>query len=326
MGNQRRLFEHNALYMVSNRIAEGLPLVANEFFNLLIYGVLARAHEAVPDIEIGHFQFMGNHYHGFIVPRGDPKDVSRFLLMLDAELAKIIAKVLGKRNHRIWAQRAHVAKILTYEAAIREMAYLYLNPVAAHLVESVEDWRGVSTWEQVFQLSPIETFAISRAHVSRLPNRPFRKADVNFQLRKLMKQPLRPLTLNVHPFGFKSCFLASQNLSDEAIREQLVQAVRDGEGHWRKERKVQKRKVVGTRNLAEQNPYKPFKPAKFSRRVFCISTDNELRLQFIEAYRTFCRLCEEAYANLLRGLPAVFPPGAFIPGQSPFAHILPTPL
>lgn len=326
MPNPRRKFEHNALYMLTNRLAEGLPLVANAYINALIHSVLARAQDTVPDIEIGHFQFMANHYHCFIVPRGDPKDVAVFLNMLDGELAKLIQRLLGRRNNLVWAQRAHAAQILDYEAALKELAYSFINPSSAHLVDSIDEWCGVSSWHQLFNPAPIKTLAVYPTNVDTLPNRPFRNSDIRRYLENLDSQELQPLTLTIKPFGFKTCFSACANLSDDQIRNRIVELVRVGEESNRRERVTLKRGVVGAKALAEQNPYKAFKPKKRGRRVYCISTDKELRMQFIEAYQIFCDLCVQAWQKIKRGIPAEFPPGAFIPSLAPRANVLPIPL
>ena len=326
MANPRRKFEHNALYMITNRLAEGLPLVANDYINTLIYSVLARTQEAVPDIEICNFQFMANHYHGFIIPRKDPQDVSKFLNMLDGELAKFIQKLLGRRNSLVWAQRAHAAQILDYEAALKEISYSFLNPSCAHLVDSIDEWRGVSSWSQMFFPAQIQTIAIYPSHIDKIPNRPFRCSDVSLRMESLSALKLRPLSLILKPFGFKSCFAASANLTDEQIRNRILALVRTGEKKYRKERAKLKRAPLGPHALAEQNPYKTFKPKTFGRRVFCISTDHELRRLYIEAYHAFCKLCKQAWQKLRQGLCADYPPAAFIPSLAPRANILPLPL
>jgi hypothetical protein len=219
-----------------------------------------------------------------------------------------------------------VAQILDFEAAIRELSYSFLNPCAAHLVDSIDEWPGVTSWAQLFDPSPIEAFAVYPSHVDALPDRPFHRSDIRTYLDELHGQRLRPLTLSLNPFGFKECFASSRHLTDKQVRERIVSAVRTGEKVYRQERAQLKRHPVGAKALAAQNPYKPFKPQNRGRRVFCISTDSELRRQFIEAYEEFCKLCKEAWQNHKRGLPAEYPPGAFIPWQPPRANLIPIPL
>ena len=43
MGHPRRKFVHNRAYFVTNRLAEGLPLVPAKIINKLLFGLLARA-------------------------------------------------------------------------------------------------------------------------------------------------------------------------------------------------------------------------------------------------------------------------------------------
>ena len=50
MGHPRRMFRHNEVALVTNRMARGLPLVPTIYINLLIFGVLARAKFKYPQI------------------------------------------------------------------------------------------------------------------------------------------------------------------------------------------------------------------------------------------------------------------------------------
>lgn len=327
MGNPRRMYLHKSLYMVTSRLTEGLPFVPNAFINTLILGVLARTQQKVSDIEFVHFVFMGNHYHGFIVTRGDPKHVARFLNLLNGELAKILQRILGRRNTKVWAQRTNVIQILDFDSAIKELTYAFANPSAAHLVDSIDDWRGVSSWAQLFNPAPLHTLAVLPSHLSKLPNANFRPADIRRYLNRLYSRGIEALPLLFQPFAFKDCFAQSAALSNDQLRQLLVDSVRRAEADYRKERIEQKISTVGANKLAIQNPYKEFKSSTFNRRVFCVSTDPELRRAFIAAYREFCALCRKAWHVLQTTFsPALYPPAAFIPAAAPRASGLPWPL
>ena len=57
MGHPRRNYTHGRVYLVTNRLAQGLPFVPNKYINALVYGALARAYALNPGVVICAFCF-----------------------------------------------------------------------------------------------------------------------------------------------------------------------------------------------------------------------------------------------------------------------------
>lgn len=324
MSNQNRYFPHGAAIFVGNRLCEGLPFVPNEYINLVLYGILARASELYPRITSCLWLFMCNHYHGIIVCDGDAEDVRRFMNYLDGEVAKAVSKFLGQKHKKFWQSRYTAAVILDAEKAMEMMVYSLVNPCAAHLVERAQDWPGVSTAKSLFGPEPSSYKCIPPSKIHRLPNKCLSKSLTQSLVKKVkqMTTPYRALTAN--PFAWKQCFAETVKLSDEILKARLLQRVREKEDEFRKERLAKKLSVLGVQAISTQNPHKRYKPTKFERKVFFLSTSLELRLRFLKVYREFKKRCVHAWNNWKLGDYSVkYPPCAFLPTRRPMANVLP---
>jgi len=179
MGHPRRMFVHQGVYFVTNRVAEGLPFVPNEFINLLLWGILARAQEKYPSIVIAAWLFLSNHYHALLTVRGDPAELARFMNYVDGEIAKALCRLLGKHHCKVWAQRYHAAQLLTPETVLEQLTYLYTNPVVAGLVPSAQEWIGVSTLTPELLPTTTQYKFLPPSSLPRLKNKPFSGADLS---------------------------------------------------------------------------------------------------------------------------------------------------
>lgn len=323
----RRMYVNNQVYFVTNRTAEGLPFVACLYINLLIYGVLARAQRMYPDITVCAWLFLANHYHGVVVTRGDPAMLRYFMNFVDGEIAKIVARLLGKRHVRIWAQTYHAAVMLDYDTVVRKLTYLYINPVQAYLVAHVSDWRGVSTWNEFLGKATRRFKYMPPSRLRRLPRGAFSKQHCQNLVKDMVNMPGCISEFIVEPFAWTACFQASENRAEDEVREEILQSIRRAEEEIGERRHKEKRGIVGAEALSKQDPYRKYKPTIFGRRVYCISTCAELRKQFIELYKDFCARCVQTWNNWKKGnLSASYPPGAFLPSRPPPASRVPIPI
>ena len=138
MGHPRRYYPANTAYLVTNRTAEGLPFVTCLYINLMLFGILARAAFRSPSVIVRGWLFLSNHYHRLVVLRGSPDEFKKFMNDIDGEIAKLIVRWRGTRNVNVWAQRYPTAPILSFNSAVKEMVYLFVNSVAANFVDKAE--------------------------------------------------------------------------------------------------------------------------------------------------------------------------------------------
>ncbi len=267
MGHPRRYFKHRCVYFATNRLAEGLPFVPNEYINAILFGVLAAASQRFSSIKICSFSFLSNHYHLILVPEGNPAQVSDFIGYVDGETAKLLCRLLGKRNCKIWAQRPHIAQLATAEDVLKRTAYSYVNPVAANLCDTAASWTGVSSYYALVERTPRAYLQIFPTNVRKLPNGTFSKCLRRSLMRKLSKITREKITLLIDPFAWKRCFDETKNVDDSKLKEILLEKIHLEEAHYRS---IRKYPVADPEKLASQNPYKRYTPKKGGRRVHCI--------------------------------------------------------
>ena len=77
MPRHRKRFIHGAVYDITFRIEEGLPLVPTPYMRLLIENYFARAQRTYL-VRVAAFMVMGNHVHLLIVVH-DPAAVPEFI-------------------------------------------------------------------------------------------------------------------------------------------------------------------------------------------------------------------------------------------------------
>ena len=322
MGKMRRMFARNTPYLITNRLAEGLPLVPNTFMNLILYGVLARASQQFPDIIICAWLFLQNHLHALLFATEDPHRIADFMNFVDGEIAKDVARLLGKRQYKIWGREYDALPLMTPEDVRKKQAYLYANPVAANLVARASDWFGVTTFKGTAEDFTQGYKYIRPRYLPRLASRTFSKASLRTLLARLEQRPGCTYALSVKPLAWLDCFPA-EHLNREEEWAKILKQVAEIEQAEQRHRSAEKRSLPSKDALRYQNPHKHYKPQSKGRRVFCMCSDPELRRDFIAVYRAYCARCEAAWQQWKKGnLNFPYPPEAFIPRRPPMAALL----
>jgi REP element-mobilizing transposase RayT len=320
MARLRRKFEHGKTYHILSRTKEGLPFVPNRYIKRLIGGILARAQELYPDVTLVTIFFMSNHYHAIVTSTGDPAKISDFFGYINGELSSLFHRLTGVSNDNFWSCRFKAQILLTADSVMEKIAYSYLNPVKAYLIDKTDLWEGFSTWNQFLGGDSDFYRWATDAHVERLPKTGFTEVLIDRLCKDLEVNSRAPRELVIDCFAWKSYFPETRNLTDEFIRQKILGKVREKEREYLIERIASKKKVVGVKNLRLQNIYKNFKSKDYRRTPLAISTCNEELKSYKERYWQFCDLCRAAWQELLKGNFSVkFPPGAFIPRRYPLA-------
>lgn len=324
MGRLLRKYENGEVYFLTNRLAEGLPFVPNSYINSVLKGILAKASCRYLSIKINAWVFMPNHYHGVVTIDGDPAEMSGFLGYIDGETAKIVCRMLGKRNVKIWAHRPHAAPMLTPETVIDKLAYLYLNAAKANLCSRAGDWFGVSTWAQFMGAEEEVCKWIRPSKVKYLPKGAFTKKQLTSLMQGLEELKSSSWKLKVSPCYWAKCFPETRNLTPEQQRNEVLSIIAKEEHQYSLDRAKNETQVANRQTLELQNPHKYYKPKKFGVRAICISRCEEARKLFIAQYLSFLEACREAWDSWKNGkLHIKYPPGAFIPPQLPLANVVP---
>ncbi|MEZ6189615.1 MAG: hypothetical protein R3F62_32015, partial [Planctomycetota bacterium] len=134
---------HNQIHLVTARCSERRfflkPCKATR--EIFTYA-LARALQ-LTSVELYAITVQANHFHAEV---GDPKgELPRFMEILDLLTSRALNAHYG-RGERFWSSAPYSnVEIHDEETLIRELVYLYTNPVKDGLVARPEDWPGFST-------------------------------------------------------------------------------------------------------------------------------------------------------------------------------------
>ena len=104
---------------------------------------LAKAAAACEGIKIVAFVQMSNHFH--LVVRDTRSELSRFMNLFAGQLAAALNKLDGHHGP-FFERRFSSEPILDESAVLDRIRYTVLNPVAACLVESHQEWPGLLMW------------------------------------------------------------------------------------------------------------------------------------------------------------------------------------
>jgi hypothetical protein len=129
--------------------------------------------------------------------------------------------------------------------------------------------------------------------------------------------------LPISPFAWMDCFEETRGKSPDEMKQRLYRCLERAEKEAAAERKRKKQTIPDPERLATQNPFLPYKPKKFGRRVICICSCRQLRKAFIQLYRELCIEAREAYntwQERFEDLPV--PIGMFSPPRSPRGSVI----
>ena len=274
----------------------------------IIGSCMARA-IAMFGVHVYGFVWMSNHVHLLLrAPRGN---FAEFMAYLNGQIAVNVNRFLG-RTDSLWSRRYAAAQVLDDAAELERLGYLLANPQNAGLVNSIDEWPGLSsaafffqkseqrflrfdrtTWHQEGRPDDIAPFlsTLKLEHkllpqLSRLSKKKMRRA-----LRRSIKTKVNPLLVD-----------------DAKVDNDPFLPVR---------RRLVARTVIPT----DRPDSSKSNPRKRSQQPLCHATNLPLKKIYEKWYREF----RIAYANSSRqyrlgNIDVEFPPGSFAPSKLPRAR------
>jgi len=317
-----------AVYEVCFRAREGLPLPTRRIIKLVIDSALART-QRDDKVIICDYLWMANHPHILLISQ-DVTALKNFYGELKKRITDMLKRMLGLDALRLWEEKgARVMQILDLEKAKRQLAYYFLNPVTAGLVDSIDHYPGESTWRAFCTCEPrVDAFVETTVPWIRLPSIPTLRTltptvgEETQVINQIKAANKRTESFRVHPLAWLKVFGITEPDEIEAIRQEIIALVRAGEQECRERRQKERKQLRGAvKLLLEGIMLTGHKPAKRGRSVFFLSSIKELRIGFHAKYRDFCERCRECYLLACRGVKdLVWPDGAFVPPILPLVN------
>jgi REP element-mobilizing transposase RayT len=315
MPRLRKYFNNKTVTMVTTRTEEGLPLVASLVLNFIIWGILAKA-KKLYDVKICHFLFMANHFH-MLLAVSNPDHLPAFVGYIKAETSHAINLLLGRQKKTIWCEGYDSPIILDVRTVLRYLRYIYLNPVEAGLVNSIDEYPGVSSW-QMFKTGKLKKPCkhLLRPMIKQLP---YAALTINEQKAIVARYEEKSKSSNefvLEPDAWMECFSGFTLKKLERLNQWNVTLIRQKEQKLKKIRTLQNKEVIGSTALRRQSMLKEYTPRKFSKRMICLGSDIEYRIRFISTFKAICDRAQEVYEGWKRGeLHLKIPPGLFAPSM-----------
>ncbi len=133
-------------WFVTDRIADELFLLRPDpVLNAAILVALCAA-IAATGVGVVAFVVMGNHWHLVLRTTDDPTSLSRFMQLLKSSVALAVNEERD-RHGPVWGDRYHAQPILDDESLLARMLYVLMNPVAAGIVATADEYPGLSSLE-----------------------------------------------------------------------------------------------------------------------------------------------------------------------------------
>ena len=309
--------------LVTTRVQAGLPFVCNQLMELIVYSSLARAQKVFPVI-VCHFIVMGNHVHLLIVVK-NPNDFIGFMDHFKTETAHAINRLLGRRQISVWCDSFHAAPILKASDVVREIAYIYSNPSTADLEDTIESYPGVSSWAMYQEKRYVrKCHRIRRPAITKL-----KKTDLTYSEAASLAESLKATSksshmLKIDPNAWMALFDITDKEQIDGLNEEILSSLRARELEARESRVREKRRCLGRERLMNQPMDLQFSPKKFGEKMWCICSDKERRIEFINFVKALLSKAHRVYLRWKQGDYSVpYPIGLFPPSLPRIADLVP---
>jgi REP element-mobilizing transposase RayT len=326
MASPPRLAFPGTTVIITTRIQSGLPFVCNPLMEFILYGILARAQHLFP-LVVCHFVIMGNHIHLIIVIK-NPDDLPAFMNLYKTEVAHAINQLLGRRQISVWHEGYDGQTILTLDDVLEKIVYIYTNPQAANLVDTIEEYPGVSSWE----MYSTGKFKRKCPRIRRPAVQKLKRTHLSLAEATALRDDLASRCKKYHFFTLTpDAWLDSFGITDpeerRSLNESLIERIRAREAELREARLAAKKCCIGRERLMLQPINKSFTPKTFGRRMWCISRDKEKRISFIKSVKALITEAREVRNRWKVGDYSVpYPLGLFPPSMPKLGNLLPSAL
>jgi REP element-mobilizing transposase RayT len=297
---------NGSVLFITASIEQGILLPCNPVMKRVFESILARAQDLYP-VRVNHLILEGTHVH-MIVTVDNPNDIRDFMRYFKGESAHAINAFLGRKKRTVWCAGYDSPVLLTKDAVIDKLVYLYTNPAKDALVSSIKHYPGVSTWQMFTEnRHSIRRNWLTRPHIRRIAHRrrllPYKDTD-----------PC--CVFSIHPNAWMDCLQIAIEERRQVNRSIIAMIAEKEQSHLR-ERQAQGRGVIGKDRLMRQWFDTDYMPQRTGRRSWCISTDASAKKNFIDWVKEQLALARAVYKRWLLGDYSLPYPVGFYPPSLP---------
>jgi len=306
---------------VVSRAAEGLPLPPTDTTNEILRGIYGRALRE-GQVTLCNFVEMNNHSHTHAIP-ARPGALPKVYGEIKKDITEAVKALMGMERLGLWEKRSLVALMPRLEDVIARIVYMFCNPTKANLVDSIDDYPGLSSWKAFKSCPPSVDAVVSmpvrfylKSAIPRLPesNSLTKEEDREYTEALRSSQDVHEEVLQIEPFAWLKSFGVTDRRRIEKIRRRIIEEVYAREEKYRKARILP---VIGAEALRRQDYLKPHTPQKRERKLFVFCRDPDLRMKIITMVQAITATCQACYEKAKKGLPVEWPEGVFLPWLPP---------
>lgn len=316
-------FHPNAsVVFVTFTVEEGLLLLANPLCESILKSCLAAAQKLYP-VKVCHFIVEATHIHMIVVVY-NPSDLPAFVGHFKTESAHMINRLLGREKRTLWCEGYDSPVVLTFTRAVIALVYLYCNPAKDHLVRSIDEYPGFSSWKMFRD-------GVLTKNWKRLRRPLFRAlAPDSHNLRGYTKEAERLLgesdeieSFILHPNAWLEAFGITDSAEQERINTRIVERIKTVEARAEKFRIKHNKRLIGREKLMKQVMDTTYKPSRRGKRTCCLSHSRSIRIAFITAFKLLKQEARKVLAKWRMGdTSAKYPPGLYPPSMPKLADVL----
>ncbi len=304
MPRSPQLYEPDVVYEITTRTIQGRYLLRpSREANEIIAGVIGRAQQLYPDVEVYGVVALSNHLT-WLVASALPWLIPEFMGFINGR----ISRELGRRELHdwpgpMWGRAARTIPICDNEALVARFKYLLAQGCKEHLVKSPLDWPGVSCVPTLVtgqRLEGVWFWRDDRYKAKRSGKRVTRYAMTERYEVKFAKLP---------------CW---RHLSDSDYQAHVAKLVQRIESEARHEREVTGKRVLGAAAILSASPHTRPDDLERTPAPLCHASTSEIRASYEVRYRSFADAFRAAATRLKEALPKEGFPLWCFPPRLPF--------
>lgn len=314
-----KLVAHGSVLFITASVEADIIFPVNPLSELILLKCLAAAQELYP-VRVCHFLVEGTHIHLLVIV-DNPDDIKDFMAHFKRESAHAINRLLGREKRTVWCEGYDSPPVVSPERCTETIAYLYSNPAKDSLVDSIEEYPGLSSWDH-FQAGKhvFHTFLVPRDEFRTLPVN-HRAKTYNREARLLSKKKKKS-RFTIYPDAWMEAF-AIEESERAQINQRITGRVYQIEAEQRALREEEKRGVLGVKKLCETTIGTPYAPKRTGRRMICLGVNKEERARFIAHAKALFQRAREVYEEWKKGNTSIpYPPGLYPPSMPKLANVV----
>lgn len=314
MPRLRKVAINNTAIFLTTSVEEGIMFPPNALTKLLITNCLAKAQEHHP-VTVCHFVVSGTHLHMLIVVR-NPDDVRGFMERFKTESAHAINRLLGRKKRTVWCEGYDSPTLLSAERAIEKIVYIYGNPNKDNLVDSIDNYPGLSSWKEYQNgRTTYRTYYIPRDDIKKLPEEQMDYEGYQREARRLSYKKKKNRFV-IEPNAWMKCFKIEDREEIKTINQRIVENLYKEEAKLNKFRALVGIRPLGARKLMETPVGTPYQPERKGRRSLCIGDSDQDRIDFILYIQGLFEEGREVFEQWQAGnFHVLFPVGIYPPSM-----------